>query len=87
MLDLIEHSTIEGVRAKSQSLTDLAVRAYDEVLAPLGVTTAQPSRCRAARRTRDDRASDFRDVTRRLWADGIIPDFRFPDGIASDSLR
>jgi len=24
---------------------------------------------------------DFRAVTQRLWADGIIPDFRFPDGI------
>lgn len=81
MLDLIEQSTIEGVRAKSRSLTDLAVRAYDEVLAPLGVRLLSP-------RDADLRGGhvtighpDFREVTRRLWAEGIIPDFRFPDGI------
>lgn len=81
MLDLIEQSTIAGVRAKSQSLTDLAVRAYDEVLAPLGVRLLSPRD--SARRGGHVTIGhpDFRDVTRRLWADGIIPDFRFPDGI------
>lgn len=81
MLDLIEQATIDGVRAKSASLTDLAVQAYDEVLAPLGVRLLSP-------RDPDLRGShvtighaDFREVTQRLWADGIIPDFRFPDGI------
>jgi kynureninase len=81
MLDLIEQSGIDAVRAKSRALTDLAVRAYDEVLAPLGVRLLSP-------RDADLRGghvtighADFRDVTRRLWADGIIPDFRFPDGI------
>lgn len=81
MLDLIESSTIEQVRAKSTSLTDLAVLAYDEVLAPLDVRLLSP-------READLRGGhvtighpDFRAVTQRLWADGIIPDFRFPDGI------
>lgn len=81
MLDLIEQATIDGVRAKSTSLTALAVQAYDEVLAPLGVRLLSP-------RDPDLRGShvtighpDFREVTQRLWADGIIPDFRFPDGI------
>lgn len=81
MLDLIEEATIERVRAKSQSLTDFAVQAYDEVLAPLGVRLLSP-------RDADLRGGhitighpDFRDVTKRLWDDGIIPDFRFPDGI------
>lgn len=81
MLDLIEECTVGGVRAKSQSLTDLAVRLYDEVLAPLGVRLLSP---RAADR-RGGHVTighpDFREVTRRLWGDGIIPDFRFPDGI------
>ncbi len=87
MLDLIEQSTIAGVRAKSQSLTDLAVRAHDQVLAPLGVRLLSP-------RDADLRGGhvtighpDFRDVTRRLWADGIIPDFRFPTASASGSPR
>ncbi|MBC6495768.1 kynureninase [Microbacterium sp. 4-7] len=81
MLDLIEQASVEAIREKSLSLTDFAVRAHDEVLAPLGVRLLS---------TRDaaQRGShvtighpDFRAVTQRLWADGIIPDFRFPDGI------
>ncbi|WP_314427810.1 aminotransferase class V-fold PLP-dependent enzyme [uncultured Microbacterium sp.] len=81
MLDLIEQAGIEGVRDKARSLTDFAVRAYDEVLAPRGVRLLSP-------RDADLRGGhvtighpDFRAVTQRLWADGIIPDFRFPDGI------
>ncbi|MFJ2553904.1 kynureninase [Microbacterium sp. NPDC087591] len=81
MLDLIEQSSIAQIRAKSVSLTDLAVEAYDEVLAPVGVRLLSP-------RASDLRGGhvtvghpDFRAVTQRLWADGIIPDFRFPDGI------
>ena len=81
MIDLIEQSTIEAVRAKSQSLTDLAVRAYDELLAPIGVRLLSPrdSALRGGHVTIGH--PDFRAVTARLWADGIIPDFRFPDGI------
>ncbi|GAT73673.1 kynureninase [Microbacterium sp. HM58-2] len=81
MLDLIEQATIESVRAKSQSLTDLAVHAFDEALAPLGVRLLSPRdpELRGGHITIGH--DDFREVTRRLWADGIIPDFRFPDGI------
>ncbi|MDQ0728351.1 kynureninase [Microbacterium sp. W4I20] len=81
MLDLIEESSIAAVRAKSTSLTELAVQAYDEVLAPLGVRLLSPRdpELRGGHVTIGH--PEFRDVTRRLWADGIIPDFRFPDGI------
>ncbi|MEV8249400.1 aminotransferase class V-fold PLP-dependent enzyme [Microbacterium sp. NPDC076768] len=81
MLDLIEESTIDSVRAKSESLTDFAVRAYDEVLAPLGVKLLSPrdAALRGGHVTIGHPA--FREVTRTLWNDGIIPDFRFPDGI------
>lgn len=81
MLDLIEESGIDAVRAKSRSLTDLAVRAFDEQLASLGVRLLSP-------RDADLRGGhvtighpDFREVTQKLWAEGVIPDFRFPDGI------
>ncbi|MFJ4255309.1 kynureninase [Microbacterium sp. NPDC090003] len=81
MLDLIEESGIDAVRAKSRSLTDLAVRGFDEELAPLGVRLLSP-------RDADLRGGhvtighpDFREVTKKLWTQGIIPDFRFPDGI------
>ncbi|MBO9624941.1 MAG: aminotransferase class V-fold PLP-dependent enzyme [Microbacterium sp.] len=81
MLDLIEQATIEGVRAKSRSLTDLAVRAYDEVLAPLGVRLLSPRDAELRGGHVTIGHPDFREVTQRLWTEGIIPDFRFPDGI------
>ncbi|MGM1017924.1 MAG: kynureninase [Actinomycetota bacterium] len=81
MLDLIDEATVTAVRAKSRSLTDLAVRAYDEELAGLGVRLLST-------RDADLRGSHitigherFADVTKALWEQGVIPDFRFPDGI------
>jgi len=81
MLDLIEAATIDGVRAKSKTLTDFAVRAFDDVLAPLDVRLLSPRD--AARRGGHVTIGhpDFAEVTKTLWADGVIPDFRFPDGI------
>ncbi|KQR47930.1 kynureninase [Microbacterium sp. Leaf161] len=81
MLDLIEQASIEAIREKSLSLTDFAVRAYDEALAPLGVRllSTRDAALRGSHVTIGH--PDFRAVTQRLWADGIIPDFRFPDGI------
>ncbi|MFD5226390.1 kynureninase [Microbacterium sp. NPDC058342] len=81
MLDLIAEAGMTAVRAKSISLTGFAVRAYDELLAPLGVrllTTRDASR-RGGHVTIGHES--FQEVTARLWGDGIIPDFRFPDGI------
>lgn len=81
MLDLIAEAGIEAVRAKSVSLTDFAVHAYDAVLAPLDVRLLSPRD--AARRGGHVTIGHptFRAVTQRLWAGGVIPDFRFPDGI------
>jgi kynureninase len=81
MLDLIEQASIEAIREKSLSLTDFAVRAYDEALAPLGVRllSTRDAALRGSHVTIGH--PDFRAVTQHLWADGIIPDFRFPDGI------
>ncbi|MEV4668435.1 kynureninase [Microbacterium sp. LWO12-1.2] len=81
MLDLIEQSSIAQIRAKSVSLTDLAVEAYDEVLSPLGVRLLSPRDAALRGGHVTVGHPDFRAVTQRLWADGIIPDFRFPDGI------
>lgn len=81
MLDLIESATIDAVRAKSVSLTELVVRAVDEELASLGVRLLSPvdASLRGGHITIGHaRAAE---VTAALWADGVIPDFRFPDGI------
>lgn len=81
MLDRIETASIDAIRAKSVSLTELVVRAVDEELAPLSVRLLSP-RAAAARGGHvtigHERAAE---VTKALWADGVIPDFRFPDGI------
>ncbi|MBT2483453.1 MULTISPECIES: kynureninase [unclassified Microbacterium] len=81
MLDLIQQAGIDAVRAKSTSLTEFAIRAFDDVLAPLGVRLLSPRDAALRGGHVTIGHPDFRDVTRRLWADGVIPDFRFPDGI------
>jgi kynureninase len=57
------------------------VRAYDELLAPLGVRLLS-TRDAAHRGGHITIGHDsFQEVTKRLWGEGVIPDFRFPDGI------
>lgn len=81
MLDLIEQAGMDAIRTKSISLTELVVHAVEEELAPLGVRLLSP-RDAAMRGSHvsigHERAAQ---VTKSLWSDGIIPDFRFPDGI------
>lgn len=81
MLDLIEAATIEAVREKSKALTDLVVRAFDEELAPLGVRLLSPRDAALRGGHVTIGHPDFAEVTKTLWQDGVIPDFRFPDGI------
>ncbi|WP_448721052.1 kynureninase [Microbacterium natoriense] len=81
MLDRIEQATMEGIRAKSKTLTDLAVQAVDEALAPLGVRLLSPRDAERRGGHVTIGHPDFRAVTQRLWGEGVIPDFRFPDGI------
>lgn len=81
MLDLIEDATIDAVRAKSKTLTDLVVRAFDEELAPLGVRLLSPRDAALRGGHVTIGHPDFAEVTKALWNDGVIPDFRYPDGI------
>ncbi|MDQ0615408.1 kynureninase [Microbacterium sp. W4I4] len=81
VLDLIAESGIAAVRAKSVSLTDFAVRAYDELLAPLGVRLLSTRKASQRGGHITIGHDSFQEVTKTLWADGVIPDFRFPDGI------
>jgi kynureninase len=81
MLDLIGEVGIEAIRDKSLRLTDYARSLVEEWLVPLGATVATPHE-------RERRGShvtvthpSFRVVTETLWAGGVIPDFRNPDGI------
>ncbi len=81
MLDLIEEVGMAGVRAKSEKLTEFAIELYDELLAPKSVLLASPREpARRGSHVTIDHDS-FADVNAKLWKQGIIPDFRRPNGI------
>lgn len=81
MLDLIEQAGMAEIRRKSELLTAFAVELVDELLVPLGAVLASPRDpvLRGSHVTVDHDA--FADITGRLWAAGIIPDFRRPNGL------
>jgi kynureninase len=81
MLELIAEAGLGAVRRKSVALTEHAIALADELLVPLGATLASP-------RDPAERGSHvtvdhprFAAVTAALWEQGVIPDFRPPDGI------
>ncbi|WP_427017910.1 kynureninase [Pseudarthrobacter sp. P1] len=78
---LLAEVGMAAVRAKSVALTEYAIALYDGVLAPLGVELSSPrdAAWRGGHITVDH--PTFREVTATLWGDGVIPDFRNPDGI------
>ncbi len=80
-LDLLEEAGIAAVRRKSLRLTDYALRLADEWLAPLGVEVAGPRD--PARRGGHVtlRRPGFEALLEPLWAAGVIPDYRRPDGL------
>ncbi|WP_410051003.1 kynureninase [Acidiferrimicrobium sp. IK] len=80
-LDLLEEVGIEAVRAKSVQLTTFALELADAWLSPLGVSVASPRDPGLRGGHITLRRTDFRSVTDRLWARGVVPDFRAPDGI------
>jgi len=72
---------IDRIRAKGIALTEYAIALHDVRLAPLGFELGSPRE--AARRGAhvSIRRSDARELTRRMIATGVIPDFRAPDSI------
>lgn len=81
MLDLIEEAGIEAIRAKSLLLTEFTIRWADDHLAPHGVTVVSPRDPELRGSHVTLRHPAFRAVTARLWKQGVIPDFRSPDGL------
>ena len=80
-LDVLEEATVAAVRAKSAALTGLALELTDAWLAPFGVQVVSP-------RTPERRGGHLtiqrpglRAVLDELWARGVLPDYREPDGI------
>jgi len=81
MVELLEQVGVDAVREKSVALTDFAEASLEAHVLPLGARLASPP----AGPTRGSHLTvthpAFREVTERLWARGVIPDFRGPDGI------
>ena len=80
-LDLLEEAGIDAVRDKSVALTEFAVRVHDALLAPLGVELASPRDPGMRGGHITLRRNGFREITAVLWGEGVIPDYRDPDGI------
>jgi kynureninase len=80
-LTMIEDAGIDAIRTKSVALTEFAVRVSDDLLGPLGVSVASPREpaLRGGHVTLSHPA--MREVTARLWARDVIPDYRDPGGL------
>jgi kynureninase len=80
-LALVEEVGMTAIRAKSVALTSYTLDLVDTWLVPLGVTVASP-------RAADQRGghvtvqrAGFRALLDKLWAAGVLPDYREPDAI------
>lgn len=79
MLDLIEEAGLDAVRAKSVSLTSFVIQAADELLDGVRLLSPRDATRRGGHVTLGH--PEFEALVPRLWDDGVIPDFRHPDGI------
>ncbi len=81
MVDLIAEVGMDAVRKKSVDLTEFALEAVTELLSSHQVQVASPTDAasRGSHITIDH--PSFRAVTAELWDNGIIPDYRNPNGI------
>ncbi|MGC5583295.1 kynureninase [Ornithinimicrobium sp. W1665] len=78
---MLERAGIERVRAKSLLLTDLVLDVVDSWPGELGVVVASPREHARRGGHVTLRHPAFAEVNPRLWARGVIPDFRSPDGL------
>lgn len=80
-IEMIESAGIQAVRAKSVGLTEFAMSLVEDWLVPLGVKVASPRdpARRGGHVTIDHPA--MKEVTRVLWEQDVLPDFRRPDGL------
>lgn len=81
MLALLERAGIQAVRDKSIALTGFVLDFYDAVLEHLGFRLDSPrdATLRGAHVTLGH--DQARELTAALWKQGVIPDFRTPNGI------
>ncbi len=78
---MVAEAGVPAIRAKSVQLTDLAVQLHDDRLRPLGFELSSPrdSSRRGSHVTVTHPDAEL--LTAKLLADGVITDFRRPDGL------
>jgi kynureninase len=81
MVELIDEVGMHAIRAKSETLTRFAIEAVDDWPASWGVVVATPREpgSRGSHVTIEHPA--FRQLTAQLWQEGVLPDFRAPNGM------
>ena len=80
-LELLEEASITAVRAKSTLLTDYVLSFAEAELVPLGFGIASPREPERRGGHVTLCRSDARELNARLVEEGVIPDFRAPDGL------
>ncbi|QDO89237.1 aminotransferase class V-fold PLP-dependent enzyme [Ornithinimicrobium ciconiae] len=80
-LEMLAEAGIAAVRTKSLALTDLAWQIVESWPGALDVAIASPREHERRGGHLTIRRHDFADLTARLWQQGVIPDFRAPDGL------
>ena len=78
---VVAEAGIDRIRAKGIALTEYAIALHDARLAPLGFMLGSPRESARRGAHVSIRRPDARDLTRRMIAAGVIPDFRAPDSI------
>jgi kynureninase len=79
MVALIAHVGLDAIRAKSVALTEYAIGLVDEHLPDAVLASPRDPAIRGGHVTIDH--PRFAELLPRLWAAGVIPDFRRPDGL------
>jgi len=79
MVALIAHVGLDAIRTKSMELTGHAIELVDQHLPDALLASPRDPSARGGHITIDH--PRFAELLPRLWAAGIIPDFRRPDGL------
>jgi kynureninase len=79
MLTLIEAAGVAAIREKSIALTSYAIELVDALIPAATVSTPRDAARRGSHLTIDHPNSAV--AVQRLWAQGVIPDFRHPSGV------
>lgn len=80
-ISLSAEAGIDPIRAKGIALTEYAIALHDAWLAPRGFTLGSPRESAHRGSHVSVRRADARELTRKLIAAGVVPDFRAPDSI------